>query len=308
MVTAVVEKLLKGYYLWGKNEICWFCSRIYYRKRIYQNISNEMLYFRFTGGNEDTIEENFHVEIDPEVEAELRLTHCPRTEARYLHWNWTKFGDVSIQPCPSGSTGLARWTCGPQKGRPARGHVQVNSEFRGEFWRGHQPDMSDCKSTEMSKLEMRVREQDPENVLASKLALLTNNIPPESDAIQSSKRLFGGDLEASVAVMKSVANRLQYLLQQSQHSLYNRESYLQEVFQNIFRAASNLLAPERRDAWNDLSRGQRIKVASSLMNILEDHAFLLADVLDQPETVTESTRYAGNFAPATFMIVNIHNS
>ena len=50
---------------------------------------------------------------------------------------------------------------------------------------------------------------------------------------------------------------------------------------------------KHRDAWNDLSRNHRIKVASSLMNILEEHAFLLADVLQQPETIIESTKLAG---------------
>ncbi len=44
-------------------------------------------------------------------------------------------------------------------------------------------------------------------------------------------QLFGGDLEASVAVVKAVANRLQYLLQAQADSFYNKESYVQEVFQ-----------------------------------------------------------------------------
>ena len=42
---------------------------------------------------------------------ELMKHHCPPIVSRYLNWNWTEAGDISIQPCPKGSTGLARWTC-----------------------------------------------------------------------------------------------------------------------------------------------------------------------------------------------------
>ena len=215
---------------------------------------------------------------------ELMKHHCAPITSRYLNWNWTEAGDKSIQPCPSGSTGLARWTCIEPT---IKGHGNPD-------WQGRQPDMSDCKSALMTDLESRIRKQDPENVLASKLALLTQpaNHVDDYDEKQTEKRLYGGDLEAAVAVMKSIANRLQYLMQTQQ--FYNKESYLQEIFQNIFRSGSNLLSRQHRDAWNDLSRNQRIKVASSLMNILEEHAFLLADVVQQPESIMESTKLSGN--------------
>ena len=215
---------------------------------------------------------------------ELEKRHCAPVTSRYLNWNWTEAGDISIQPCPTGSTGLARWACEEQL---IKGHKKPH-------WQGRQPDMSDCKSTLMTDLESRIRKQDPENVLASKLALLTQPPNDVDDFKEGSKekRLYGGDLEAAVAVMKSIANRLQYLMQTQQ--FYNKESYLQEIFQNIFRSGSNLLSSKYRGAWNDLSRNHRIKVASSLMSILEEHAFLLADVLQQPETVIESTKLAGN--------------
>ena len=215
--------------------------------------------------------------------------HCPPIVSRYLNWNWTEAGDISIQPCPKGSTGLARWTCE---------EPSIKNNGKPE-WKGRQPDMSNCKSTLMTDLETRVRKQDPDNVLASKLALLTeppNNVDDFGDlnsANTEHRRLYGGDLEAAVAVMKSIANQLQYLMQTQQ--FYNKESYLQEIFQNIFRSGSNMLSRQHRDAWNDLTRNHRIKVASSLMNILEEHAFLLADVLQQPETIIESTKLAGKY-------------
>ena len=83
--------------------------------------------------------------------------HCPPVFARHLYWNWTRAGDVAIQPCPEGSTGLARWAC----------------DAHALSFRGGQPDMSDCKSSQVSDLETRVREEDPENVIVSTLERLT---------------------------------------------------------------------------------------------------------------------------------------
>ena len=47
--------------------------------------------------------------------------------------------------------------------------------LQGGEWATRQPDMSDCKSAAMTNLEVKVRQEDPENVLASSLAHLTGN-------------------------------------------------------------------------------------------------------------------------------------
>ena len=49
-----------------------------------------------------------------------------------------------------------------------------------------------------------MRQEDPENVLVSSLAYLTRT-----------KALYGGDLEAVVTIMRTVASRIQYRLQSS---------------------------------------------------------------------------------------------
>ena len=71
---------------------------------------------------------------------------CPPTSARNLGWRPTRGGQVMIQPCPNGATGLARWTCdrGEDAASPAT-------------WATPQPDMSDCKSVPMTNLEVKVR-------------------------------------------------------------------------------------------------------------------------------------------------------
>ena len=175
---------------------------------------------------------------------------------------------MAIQPCPPESTGLARWSC----------------DLGRLTFQGHQPDMSDCKSSEVSDLETRVREQDPENVIVSSLERLTE---------KGASKLYGGDLEAVVNVLKAVLNRLQYLLQTKSDSFYNKESFLQEIFQNVLRTSSNLMANQTLPAWRDLPRSRRIKVASNLVQTLEEHAMLLLSVFNEPEVIQESTNEIG---------------
>ena len=83
-------------------------------------------------------------------------------------------------------------------------------------------------------------------------------------------------------------------LQTKADSFYNKESFLQEIFQNVLRTGSNLMANQTLPAWRDLSRSRRIKVASNLIQTLDEHAFLLLSVLDQPEVIQESTNEIGN--------------
>ena len=108
-----------------------------------------------------------------------------------------------------------------------------------------------------------------------------------------SSNLYGGDLEAVVNILKAVLNRLQYLLQTKAGSFYNKESFLQEIYQNVLRTGSNLMANQSLPAWRDLSRSRRIKVASNLLQILQQHAFLLLGVIQEPELITESTPHIG---------------
>ncbi|QQP34647.1 Uncharacterized protein FKW44_022603, partial [Caligus rogercresseyi] len=81
---------------------------------------------------------------------------CPRIHARYLLWNNTAPGEISIQPCPVGTSGLARWICNHEGSRETPS-----------------PDMSDCKSHSMSELEASTRNEEPESVIASRLSILS---------------------------------------------------------------------------------------------------------------------------------------
>ena len=202
---------------------------------------------------------------------------CTPTFARGISWNWTRTGDVAIVPCPNGATGLARWAC-LEDGRWSSASASADQPAY--------PDLSDCKSSAMITLEARVREEDPEDVIISSLAHLTSKM---------TSRLFGGDLESAVAILRTLANRLQYLLQTQADSFYNKESYVQQVFQNVLRAASNLLSAENRAMWFDLHPSQRMKTATALLLALEENAFLLAEVIKTPEIIQETSKNISKF-------------
>ena len=74
------------------------------------------------------------------------------------------------------------------------------------------------------------------------------------ERLTEKESLFGGDLEAIVYLLKAVLNRLQYLLQTKADSLYNKESFFQEIFQNVLRTGSNMMSNQSHSSWMDLSR------------------------------------------------------
>lgn len=201
---------------------------------------------------------------------------CPPTTARQLQWDWTQAGKEVVQPCPIGATGIARWVCGETDDFESSGKQSAAVAS----WALPQPDMSNCRSISMSNLEGQVRKEDPENVLASAMAYFTRT-----------KDLYGGDLEIAVATMRTVASRLQYRLQQSSTNgaFHNKESYIRQVLQNVFRATNNILWDAQRQAWLDLGRDTQMKIGTQLILALEEFAFLLGGVLNQPDVVLESS-------------------
>ena len=100
--------------------------------------------------------------------------------------------------------------------------------------------------------------------------------------------------EQNIPYIEYVLTVFSLSLQTKADSFYNKESFLQEIFQNVLRTGSNLMANQTLPAWRDLSRSRRIKVASNLIQTLDEHAFLLLSVLDQPEVIQESTNEIGN--------------
>ena len=213
--------------------------------------------------------------VATEQPIELPPDFCPPISVRGINWNWTRTGDVAIVPCPGGATGLARWTC-LESGLWSSSSSSVLAH----------PDLSDCKSAAMTNLEARVREEDPDDVVISSLAHLTSKM---------TSRLFGGDLESAVAILRTLSNRLQYMFQTQSDTFYNKKHYVQQVFQNVLRSASNLLSEENSMIWTDLHPVQRMKTATALLLALEENAFLLAEVTNTPEIIQETATSISKF-------------
>ena len=223
--------------------------------------------------DEEVFNQDDDVSLEDVPEDEL-IEYCPPVSSRNLFWKLTRGGKMMIQPCPNGSTGLARWQCVPGQ------HGNIAS------WSPSQPDLSDCKSVSMTNLEVKVRQEDPENVISSSLARLTG-----------SRQLYGGDLQSAVSVMRTVASRIQYLLQQREDKFYKKEAFIQEVLLNIVRSASNMLDIKNREAWHDLEIAAQMKVVSALLLAVEENAFLFAEVTNQPEILMESSYNIREYLP-----------
>lgn len=102
---------------------------------------------------------------------------CGPTTARNLFWNFTRVGDINVQPCPGGATGIAKWRCSgtllPNKQRPSNRNMDAgdngymeddslysNSNERGYMWQPSTPDLTQCRSLWLNSLEVRVNQRD----------------------------------------------------------------------------------------------------------------------------------------------------
>ncbi|XP_065566296.1 latrophilin Cirl-like isoform X2 [Artemia franciscana] len=196
---------------------------------------------------------------------------------RGLFWNWTKGGEVAIQPCPGGATGYARWLCYPE------------TELAQAHWVQSTPDLSECKSVWLTSLESRIAEGDSLISVANELSQVTN-----------SKTLYGGDMVAASNLLKKLALKMAVDLQ-AFPDWRQREAIVTELVQSIVQAGSTLLEPGQYMAWrdlghvfdtddvlSDLSRDQHSRVtATSLLTGLEENAFLLANTIMRPKTVVQ---------------------
>ena len=110
--------------------------------------------------------------------------YCAPTVTRGLYWNWTKSGDVVVQPCPGGATGYARWHC-------------ADSADASASWFPSSPDLSECKSVWLTSLESRIGEGDSIISISNDLAQVTN-----------SKTLYGGDMIAAARLLRQMALKM----------------------------------------------------------------------------------------------------
>lgn len=89
---------------------------------------------------------------------------------------------------------------------------------------------------------------------------------------------YGGDINATTYIIKSLARKMKVTVEASQDREQN-ESNLSDLIRDVVKTGSNLLDKAPMASWRDLPYDQKMTVATSLLVGLEDHAFLLAENL-----------------------------
>lgn len=186
--------------------------------------------------------------------------YCSPRNLRSIYWNWTRVGDINIQPCPGGTTGFARWRCIKTDGDP--------------YWFPRNPDLSECRSVWLTSLEQRIlMGNDPLISITSDLAQVT-----------SSKTLYGGDMMITTKIIQKMGQKMSKDIQTFPDTR-QREAIVTEMLNDIVKTGSNLLDSSQHPSWRDLNHKEQMTVATSLLIGLEENAFLLADTVMREKTV-----------------------
>lgn len=88
--------------------------------------------------------------ISPSSIIPITIT-CPAKKSRGLFWNQTVGNEISVQPCPGGATGIAKWRCRVER---KKGETEY-----GE-WFPETPELTQCRSVWLSSLEIRVGKKE----------------------------------------------------------------------------------------------------------------------------------------------------
>nr|CAD7428892.1 unnamed protein product [Timema monikensis] len=213
---------------------------------------------------------------------ENELVLCSPTSARNLYWNWTQAGEVNVQPCPGGATGLARWRCVVLKPLTLSSPPTVS-------WLPDTPDLSECRSLWLTNLESRVEEGDSIISISNDLSQVT-----------SSKTLYGGDMMTTTKIIKKMAQKMAQDIQTFPDPR-QREAIVTELLHGVVVTGSNLLDSSQHPSWLDLSHKEQMRVATSLLMGLEENAFLLADTYLVCVWSKLATWELNNFLPLQLM-------
>ncbi|CAH1158518.1 unnamed protein product [Phyllotreta striolata] len=188
--------------------------------------------------------------------------HCSPQTVRSIYWNWTKVNTTSIQPCPGGTTGFAKW------------HCQAVPSLKEPHWFPPNPDLSECRSVWLTSLEQRIIVgRDP-------LLSITNDLAQ----VTSSKTLFGGDMMFTTKIIQKVTEKMSKDIETFTDAV-QREQFVTELLSDVAQTSSNLLDASQHSSWKDLSYREQMNVATSLLIELEENAFLLAETVNNKKTV-----------------------
>ncbi|XP_014085243.2 latrophilin Cirl [Bactrocera oleae] len=237
---------------------------------------------------------------------------CGPTNARNLFWNITRVGDVNVQPCPGGATGIAKWRCvlmkrvnykeedaGAAETTTMRAIPRANcsssnansscenaadrlNQRIGNFeptWHPMTPDLTQCRSLWLNSLEVRVNQRE------SSVISIANDL----SEVTSSKTLYGGDMLVTTKIIQTMSEKM-FHDKETLPDQRQREAIILELLHGVVKTGSNLLDESQLSSWMDLNQEDQMRVATSLLTGLEYNAFLLADTIIRERNIVQKVK------------------
>ncbi|XP_061620302.1 adhesion G protein-coupled receptor L3-like isoform X6 [Phyllopteryx taeniolatus] len=202
----------------------------------------------------------------------VRVEYCNPLVMLDISWPKTGQGIVAKMPCPPGTIGVASYSCmGPES-----------------YWDLQGPDFSNCTSPWVNIISHKLKAGETAAVIARELAE------------QTKRNLQAGDITYTVRAMVQLVDLLDVQLRnltpggkdsaaRSLNKLQKRERSCRFYVQAMVETVNNLLQPQAQTAWRELSAGEQLRAATTLLDTVEQGAFILADNLLKTDIVQENT-------------------
>ncbi|XP_037116822.1 adhesion G protein-coupled receptor L3-like isoform X9 [Syngnathus acus] len=202
----------------------------------------------------------------------IRADYCNPLVMLDITWPKTAQGVVAKMPCPPGTIGVAAYSCVGPEG----------------YWDPQGPNFTNCTSPWVNIISHKLKAGETAAVIARELAEQTkSNLQP-------------GDIVYTVRAMVQLVDLLDVQLRnltpggkdsaaRSLNKLQKRERSCRFYVQAMVETVNNLLQPQTQAAWRELSTGEQLRAATTLLDTVEQGAFILADNLLKTDIVQENT-------------------
>ncbi|OQV13748.1 Adhesion G protein-coupled receptor L3 [Hypsibius exemplaris] len=177
---------------------------------------------------------------------------CAPVLRHNIMWSRTPKGATAFEMCPNEAKGYAEWSC--DNSSPPQ-------------WNGA-PDLSQCTSPWMEEIRRSLAADQPAAKVAEQFASGTARNTLNS----------GGDMSSAVDVIATLIGRGDRLMAVGRMTDgSDTNPAVQKLGESVLRAGSNLLEPKHDSSWADLANQTRAETATSLIQSMEQTAFMLAD-------------------------------
>ncbi|XP_043100512.1 adhesion G protein-coupled receptor L3-like isoform X12 [Puntigrus tetrazona] len=189
----------------------------------------------------------------------IAVEFCSSVTDSSISWPKTRQGLAAKQPCPPGTIGTAVFTCQGPEG----------------LWDQQGPDLSNCTSTWVNIINQKIRAGEPAAIISRELSEQTKG------------HMHAGDITYTVRAMGHLIDLLDVQLRNLTPG--GKDSAARSLNKAMVETVNNLLQPQARSAWMELSSGDQLRAATMLLDTVEQGAFVLADNLLKTDVVQENT-------------------